>query len=119
MSCKAHRKKLIELCSKFQAKKTRLVLKPGKLFLREFPYGSWGILITDLSVTVWPKGFPGGSDGRESVYDAGDPGLIPGLGRSRNGNPLQYSCLENSMNRGAWRATVHGVTESDMTELND
>ena len=104
MSCKAHRKKLIELCSKFQAKKTRLVLKPGKLFLREFPYGSWGILITDLSVTVWPKGFPGGSDGRESVYDAGDPGLIPGLGRSPgegNGYPFHSSCLENSMDRGA------------------
>ena len=48
-----------------------------------------------------------------------DVGLIPGSGRSpgvRNGNPLQYSCLENSMDRGAWWATVHGVTKSDMTE---
>ena len=64
-------------------------------------------------------GFPGGSDGKESAYNAGDPGLIPGLGRSpeeRNSNPLQYSCLENSMDRGARRATVHGIAESDTTE---
>ena len=49
--------------------------------------------------------FPGGSDGKVSAYNAGDPGLIPGLGRSPgegNGNPLQYSCPENPMNRGAW-----------------
>ena len=48
----------------------------------------------------------------ESAYNAGDPGLIPGSGRSPgegNGNPLQYSCLENPMDRGAWQATVHGV----------
>ena len=48
--------------------------------------------------------FPGGSDDKASVYDAGDPGSIPGSGRSRgegNGNPLQYSCLENPMGRGA------------------
>ena len=50
-------------------------------------------------------GFPGGSDGKASVYNAGDPGSIPGLGRSPgegNGNPLQYYCLENPMDRGAW-----------------
>ena len=61
------------------------------------------------------KGFPGGSHGKESACDAGDPGLIPGLGRSHgegNDNPLQYSCLENPMDRGAWQATVHGVTKS-------
>ena len=50
-------------------------------------------------------GFPGGSDGKESACNAGDPSLIPGSGRStgeRNGNSLQYSCLENYMDRGAW-----------------
>ena len=60
-------------------------------------------------------GFPGGSDGKESACNAGDPGSIPGLGRSPgkgNGDPLQYSCLKNSMDRGAWRATVHGVAKS-------
>ena len=61
------------------------------------------------------KGFPGGSDGKASVYDVGDLGSIPGLGRSAgegNGNPLQYSCLENPMDREAWRGTVHGVAKS-------
>ena len=60
-------------------------------------------------------GFPGGSEGKESAGNAGDLGLIPGSGRSPgegNGYPLQYSCLENSMNGGAWQATVHGVTKS-------
>ena len=57
----------------------------------------------------------GGSDGKASAYNVGDLGSIPGLGRSPgegNGNPLQYSCLENPMDRGAWWATVHGVTKS-------
>ena len=60
-----------------------------------------------------PLGFPGDSDGKESTYSTGDLGYIPGQGRSpvvANGNPLQYSCLENSMDTGAWRATVCGVT---------
>ena len=54
---------------------------------------------------------PGGSDGKEAVCNAEDPGLIPGSEKSPgegNGYPLQYSCLENSMDRGAWQATVHG-----------
>ena len=62
-----------------------------------------------------PLGFPGGSDGKESTCNARDPGLIPGSRRSPvegNGNPLQYSCLENPMDRGAWQAIVHGVTKS-------
>ena len=64
-------------------------------------------------------GFPDGSDGKESTYNAGDLGSIPGSGRSpgeRHGNPLQYSCLENPMDRGAWWAIVHGVTQSDMAK---
>ena len=57
-------------------------------------------------------GFPGGSDGKASACNEGDLGLIPGSGRSPgegNGNPLQYSCLENPIDGGAWQATVHGL----------
>ena len=64
-------------------------------------------------------GFPGGSAVKNPPADVGDLGSVPGLGRSRgegNGNPLQYSCLENPMDRGAWWATVYRVTESDTTE---
>ena len=65
-------------------------------------------------------GFLFGSDGKESACNAGDPGSVPESGRSLgegNGYPLQYSCLENSMDRGAWQAIVHGVTkELDMVE---
>ena len=60
-------------------------------------------------------GFPCGSDGKESACNAGDLGLIPGLGRSPgggHGNPHQYSCLENPMDRGAWQAIVYGITRS-------
>ena len=59
--------------------------------------------------------FPGGSDGKVSAYNVGDLGSIPGSGRSPregHGNPLQYSCLENPMDGGAWWAKVHGVTKS-------
>ena len=68
--------------------------------------------------------FPGGTSGKEPPANAGDKrdlGLIPGLERfpaEENGNPFQYSCLENPMDRGAWGATVHGVAES-WTQLND
>ena len=64
-------------------------------------------------------GFPGGSVGKAFASNVGDPGSILGLGRSpgeRNGTPLQYSCLGNPMDGGAWQATVHGVAESDRTE---
>ena len=60
-----------------------------------------------------------GSEDEESAHNAGDLGSIPGLGRSLgegNGNPLQYPCLENPVDRGAWQATVHEVTELDTTE---
>ena len=66
-------------------------------------------------------GFPGGSDSKESSCNAGDQGLIPGLGKSPgegNVNPLQHSCLENPMDRGAWWAVVHGVTKC-WTGLNN
>ena len=65
--------------------------------------------------------FPGGSDSKESTCNARDPGSIPGSGRSPgegNGDPLQYSCLENPMDRGAWQATVLGITKSQ-TRLSD
>ena len=70
--------------------------------------------------TPW-MGFPGGSDGKASAYNAGDPGSIPGLGRSPregNGNPLQYSCLENSTDGGAWWATVNGVAKCQIQLSN-
>ena len=60
-------------------------------------------------------GFSGGSDGKVSACNVGDLGSIPGLERSpgeENGTPLQYSCVENSMDRGAWQAIVHGVAKS-------
>ena len=67
-------------------------------------------------ITIKRWGFPGGSDGKESACNAGDQSLIPGSGRSGegNGNPL----LENSMERGAWWATVDGVTKTQ-TQLRD
>ena len=66
-------------------------------------------------------GFLGGSHDKESACNAGELSLIPGLGRSPgegNGNPLQYSCLENSTDTGAWWATVHGLTKNQ-TQLSD
>ena len=64
-------------------------------------------------------GFSGVSDGKESACNEGDPGSIPGLDdplEKRLATHSQYSCLENSTDRGAWQATVHGVAESDTTE---
>ena len=78
-------------------------------------------MISDLFILLLQKDFPRGSDGKASAYSAGDPGSIPVLGRSLgegNGNPVQYSCLENSVDRGAWQAIYSpwGRKESDMTE---
>ena len=77
--------------------------------------GIWGFRAFACSLD-----FPCGSDGKASAYNAGDPRSIPGLGRSQrkgNGNPLQHSCLENPIDRGVWQAIIHGVSESDTTEL--
>ena len=76
-----------------------------------------------IIVFVFPGclGFPGGSEVKVSACNAGDLGSIPGSGRSpgeRNGDSLQYSCLENPMDGGAWWATVHGVAKS-RTQLSD
>ena len=79
-----------------------------------FPFFNLGSFFSE-------QGFPGGSDVKESACNARDLGSIPGLGRSPgggHGNPLCYSCLENPMDRGAWRATVHGVAKSQ-TQLSD
>ena len=70
--------------------------------------------MTDLSPLALKKlsGFPGGSDDKESACNSGDPGSIRGLGRSPgegNGSPIQYSYLDNPMDRGTWRATVHAA----------
>ena len=76
---------------------------------------SYGTDFSHLLIFYLMMGFPGGSEVKVSAFNAGDLGLIPGLGRSPgegNGNPLQYSCLENPMDGGAWWATVHGVAKS-------
>ena len=67
-----------------------------------------------LRICIYYHSFPGGSDSKESAYNAGDPGSIPGSGRyprEGNGNPLQHSCPKNSMDRGIWWAIVHGVAK--------
>ena len=77
--------------------------------------------VSSISLVIYNSIFPGGSDYRESACNVGDPGSIPGLGiypGEGNGNPLQYSCLENSTDRGALRATVRGVAKS-LTWLSD
>ena len=79
--------------------------------------------VNNTTLYIWKLlwGFPGDSDDKESACNAGDPGSTPGLGRSPgegDSNPLQCSCLENSMDRGAWWATVHEVTKS-WTRLRD
>ena len=85
-------------------------LRQPSRFHGEPPLNQWGYL-----------GFPGGSDGREYACNSGDPGWIPGLGISPGKGknyPLQYSCLENFIDRGAWWATVQGITKS-WTHLSD
>ena len=75
------------------------------------------MMMININIYTLTRGFPGGSDGKASACNAGEPGSIPGLGRSPgggNGNPHQYSCLENPMDTGAWRATVYRVAESQI-----
>ena len=81
----------------------------------------WGCKESDMTERLtqyqgdYNMGFPRGSEVKASARNAGDLGSNPGLGRSPrggNGNPLQYSCLENPMDRGAWRATVYGIAKS-------
>ena len=82
---------------------------PVQFLVKKFP---WKI---DRLPTPVFLGFPGGSDGKNSPCNAEDLGSIHDLGRSLrggHGNPLQYSCLENPWDRGAWWATVHGITKS-------
>ena len=84
----------------------------GPRILLRLSLGSFLLLLQSL-------GFCGGSDGQETTCNVRDPGSIPGSGKSpgkQNGKPLQYSYLENSMDRRAWWATVHGFVELDMTE---
>ena len=86
---------------RLKTKKCRQILEAGKS--------------TEIECPPKVLSFPGGSEVKASAYNAGDLGSIPGLGRSPaegNVNPLQYSCLENPMDRGACQATVHGVTKS-------
>ena len=94
-----------------------LYLGLGGIWMPKFPeitlIEASGSVDTENSVNT--EYLPGGSDGEESAYNAGDPSSILGAGRfpgGGNGNPLQHSCLENPMHRGAWRATVHRVAKS-------
>ena len=100
-----------------------------ELFLHCSPVAYWSpthlasssLSVLSFCLSVLFMGFPGGSDGKASARNAVDPGSILGLGRSPgegNGNPLQYPCLENSLNGEAWWATVHGVAKS-RTRLSD
>ena len=79
------------------------------------------LLVSSLETPYFSMCASGGSDGKESTCNARDSGLIPGLGRSPgegNSYPLQYSCLENPMDRGAWWAAVHGAAKS-WAQLSD
>ena len=92
---------------------------PTAGFLPPIPSSQSDLLKHTNLLLIFLYCFPASSGGKEAACHAGDPGSIPGLGRSPgegNGNPLQYSCLENPMDRGAWQATVHGSQELDKTE---
>ena len=85
------------------------------LYLIEFPFSPRTFHLSPVKTDNILNELNSGSDGKAPVYNEGDPGSIPGSGRSpgeENGNPLQYYCLENPMDRGAWQATVHKVAKS-------
>ena len=88
----------------------------GKVICRNHSHALISLLLFSKSQYLpYPWGFSGGSEGKASAYNAGDLGSILGWGRSPgkgNGNPLQYSCLKNPIDGGAWWATVHGVAKS-------
>ena len=91
-----------------------------------WPAAVHGVTMSQTQLSNWTTtrthvGFPGGSDHNKSACKAGDPGSIPGLGKSPregNGYPLQYSCLENFINRRAWQATIYGVTKSQTQRMD-
>ena len=94
-----------------------------KLYYKQYLRTVWDRknMQSSLAFIYTRKGFPGASDSKESASNVGDLGLIPGWGRSpggEHGHPLQDSCLENPVDRGAWWATVHGVAKSQ-TKLNN
>ena len=83
--------------------------------IQKLQLGAVGSMFAMYHFGKLQMGFPGGSEGKESTCNAGDPGSVPGSGRppgEGNGYPLLYSCLENPMYREAWLATVYGVTKS-------
>ena len=85
----------------------------ANFFSQDETFKIYSLSSFQICYTVLTMGFPGNSVVKNPPDNAGDTGLIPGSGRSsgeRNSNPLQYSCLRNPMNIGAWRATVHVVT---------
>ena len=107
---------LMPFLSAYRLTWVSLTLDVGYLFMAA-PYLVCEVSPLSRSCTAQP----GGSDGKASAYNAGDPGSIPESGRSPregNGNPLQYSCLENPMDGGARWATVHGVAKSQ-TQLSN
>ena len=112
---------LLSFCFDDQSIGVRRVLKSPTIIvlLSISPFMSISVCLMYWEISL--RRFPGGSDGKVSACNAGDLGSIPGLGRSPgegNGNPLQYSCLENSVDGEAWWATVYGITKS-RTGLSD
>ena len=93
-------------------KDVQVILVNPKMFIKHVLVSPTVLDINITKTNCW--GFPGGSDSKESTSNAGGPGSVPGLGRfpgGGNGNRLLYSCLENSMDRGARQATVQGVAK--------